>query len=566
MHIKYPNLFYMFNPKGFPVLFLSCFVLCICLNFSAKAQNFTRQDSLRGSLRPERTCYDVFFYDLHVRVNPKKRYISGSNTMHYRVLAPYDVIQIDLFENMDIDKITHQGRELDFKREGNATFVQFGNMQAGSGMDSIKIEYSGKPRMAIRPPWDGGFSWEKDAKDRPWIGVSCQSLGASVWWPNKDHLTEEPDSMRITCEVPQGLDCIANGNLRSKTKLSDGYTQFEWFVSYPINNYNVTLNIGHYTHIADTFKNADGTTMELDYYVLDYNREKAIKHFAEVKPMLACYEEKLGKYPFWKDGFALVETYYLGMEHQGAIAYGNKYMKGYLGSDLSQSGYGLKFDYITIHESGHEWWGNHVSTHDEGELWIHESFCTYTESLFVECMFGKEAAYQYAYGFRHNVGNQNPVVGPLGVNKRGDDIYNKGTLLLHTFRNVLQDDALWFRILKGIQKEFGMQVITTDMLLDYINKESGEDYSYYFQQYLYRANIPVLEYKINPGPGPEVVLEYRWQKVVDDFRMPVQILMADGSYKTIQPELGWQKEKVSLKGKKFQLKPNSYYIKTKKKS
>ncbi len=542
---------------------LLCFGAGITL---LSAQEYTRQDTLRGSLNPLRTCYDVVFYDLNLRVRPDEQFITGYNEIHYEAQADFKRMQIDLFERMQIAKIEQAGKELQFEREGNATFVELAQVQQKGEVNSIKVYYYGKPRRAIRAPWDGGFSWEKDEQGRDWIGVSCEGLGASVWWPNKDHLSEEPDSMRIACEVPSELMCVANGNLREEKKLDDNYTRYTWFVSYPINNYNVSLNIGHYTHFSDTYQSQDGETLALDYYVLDYNLGKAKKQFEQVKPMLNCYEKLFGKYPFWKDGFALVETPYLGMEHQGAIAYGNQYKPGYLGSDLSGTGIGLRFDYIIIHEAGHEYWGNSVSCRDHAELWIHESFCTYTEALYVECLYGKAKAYQYVTGQQRSIGNRSPIVGPLGVNAEGSsDMYFKGANMLHTLRNVINDDQQWFELIKGIAQKFEIKNTNTQEIVAYINQKTGEDYTYFFEQYLYHPAVPVLEYKIQGVGDKRYELSYRWRADVEDFRMPVRVAVGAGKFQEIQPRTEWQNTQLSLPGKKLEFPENAYYFQTEKK-
>jgi aminopeptidase N len=536
---------------------------CFLMLGNAFAQSsYTRQDSLRGKLTPLRTCYDVVFYNLNLRVNPNEKSINGYNTIHYKTISDFNQIQIDLFENMKIEKIVHQKQNLKFTREGNATFIQFKETQKKDKKDSIIIYYSGQPQVAVNPPWDGGFTWSKDLKGNTWIGVSCEGLGASVWWPNKDHLSDEPDSMRIACEVPSDLICVANGNLRQKQILSDNYTRYDWFVSYPINNYNVTLNIAKYVHFQDVYTAQDGEKLALDYYVLPYNLEKAKKQFEQVKPMLACYEKYFGKYPFWKDGYAMVETPYLGMEHQGAIAYGNEYKQGYKGYDISGSGIGNRFDYIIIHETGHEYWGNNVSCKDHAEMWIHEGFCTYSEALYVECMYGKPAADDYLFGYRGGIRNQDPMIAPLDVNAEAtSDIYPKGAVVLHTLRNVLNNDNTWFDILKGLNLDFRFKTVDSQDIINYINKKAGQDLTYFFQQYLYRPEIPTLEYKIKESKDKgQFEVEYRWANCHQDFKMPIQLHIGEGKFQTIQPNTTWQKLNLKLPDGAFKLKAKSYYV------
>tara|TARA_B100001964_G_scaffold28941_1_gene29441 strand:- start:572 stop:1885 length:1314 start_codon:yes stop_codon:yes gene_type:complete len=385
----------------------------------------------------------------------------------------------------------------------------------------IQVYFNGNPREAVNPPWDGGFSWKKDENGKDWIGVSCQGLGASSWWPNKDHQSDEPDSMLISCQVPAPLKCIANGNLRfhDLRKSTMHYNTFHWFVSYPINNYNVTLNIGDYTSFSDKYISGDDT-LALDYYVLPYNKEKAKEHFIQVKPMLECFESYFGKYPFWKDGYALVETPYLGMEHQSAIAYGNDYLPGYHGNKRFIAG--LDFDYIIVHESGHEWWGNSITTNDIADMWIHEGFCTYSEVLYVECIYGYDTMLKYIKNQRRSVRNDKPIIGPYHVNKEGSgDMYQKASLILHTLRTLIDNDLLWFEIIKGISTNFKYKTINGQEIIDYINQRSGKDFTSFFNQYLKNKDIPEFQYRLIKN-GREVALMYKWE-AVEGFEMPLLI-------------------------------------------
>jgi aminopeptidase N len=526
------------------------------------SQIFTRYDTLRGALTPLRTCYDVYFYDLNLRVNPADQSIKGYNTIRYRTTAAFNKIQVDLFSNLKINRIVQHNRELTFERDSNAVFITFPQQQPNGIQDSITIYYEGKPIVAANPPWDGGFTWEKDQTGKDWIGVSCEGIGASLWWPNKDHLSDEPDSMRIRGEVPANLICVANGNLRNTTKLNDGFTRYDWFVSYPINNYNVTLNIADYAHFSDTYSATDGEKLALDYYVLRYNLDEAKKQFAQVKPMLACYEKLFGKYPFWKDGFALVETPYLGMEHQSAIAYGNNYLQGYMGMDLSGTGIGLTFDYLIIHESGHEYWGNSVSAQDHADMWIHESFCTYTESLYIECMQNKENAAKYIVGLRQSIENKTPIIAPMHVNASGSgDMYMKGANVLHTLRNAINNDKLWFELIHGIAQEFKIRNTNTEEIIGYINQKTGKDYTAFFNQYLRHADIPTLEYAIK-GKGKKAELQYRWQADVKEFAMPVKVSFGKGAEKMIYPTTAWQTLSQKAGTGNFKVDTDSFYIRT----
>ena len=500
-------------------------ILCLSL-FSVKSlcQEFSLSDSLRGSLSSFRSCYDVFFYDLNVTIDDKnKELINSYNDFYISSLEDFDKIQIDLFSNLKINSIVFNKTKLIFKRKFNAVFIDFPEIIKKGENLKFRVNYEGAPREAVNPPWDGGFSWEFDNNDNPWIGVSCQGLGASSWWPCKDHQSDEPDSMRITCTVRLPLKVISNGNeIKQKIiyshDLKSEANQSTWFVSYPINNYNVTLSIANYSHFTDIYIN-NSDTLDLDYYVLTYNLEKARSHFKQVKPMLKCFEYLFGQYPFHNDGFSLVETPYLGMEHQSAIAYGNNYLPGYNGNKNFIAG--LDFDYIIIHETGHEWWGNSITTNDIADMWVHEGFCTYSEVLYVECIYGYEVMLDYIENQKRFVQNDKPIVGNYNVNKRGsNDMYQKGSLMLHTLRNVINDDVLWFSIIKGISEDFKYKVIDGVDILEYIKNKVKIDLKTFFEQYLYNKRIPIFEYKIQKE-GREYVLLYRWN-AIKDFNMKLK--------------------------------------------
>jgi len=531
------------------VLFFSFFIkLATAQSLLEQQDKYTMADTLRGSLRPERTCYDVTFYELNVRLDTEQQSLSGSNKIVFKVLHDFKTLQIDLYANMNIDSIISGGQKLNFKREFNAVFVDMpGTMTAGK-MGEMKVYYHGKPIIAKRPPWDGGFTWTKDNNGVFWLGVSCEGMGASLWWPNKDYLGDEPDSMRIICTVPNGLKCVSNGNEEKEVANADKTTTFYWKVSYPINNYNVTLNVGEYEHMSDIYVANDGDTLALDYYVMPYNLTKAKEQFKQVKPMLKCYEKYLGKYPFWNDGYALVETPYLGMEHQGAIAYGNKYKTGYDGHDYSRIG--LTFDYIIIHESAHEWWGNSVSCFDLADMWIHESFGTYTESMYVDCMYGPDTALKYINAKKSSIGNRNTVVGKYGVNEEGDgDMYSKGSLFLNTLRFVVNDDPKWWSIIKGMcDTTFKFKNIGYDDVVNYFNQKTGMNLSPVFDQYLRHAAIPVLQYNLKKEKAHTYTFSYRWQTDNQLFSMPFFISISGGPEKQhITATENWQQMTITLK-------------------
>ncbi len=512
------------------ILFCRAIVTLLPFLFTvAYTQSFTRQDSLRGSLRPERTGYDVTFYDLNLSVDPAKRTIAGQNTIRYKVVAPFRRMQLDLFANMTIASITQHGKKLAFVRDGNAVFVTMNEPQTIGQIQAVTVAYAGSPIVAKNAPWDGGFVWKRDSlTGRDWVTVACEGKGASLWWPCKDHLSDEPDSVRITCRVPAGLTCVSNGVFVSQKPVNNGLqTEWTWFVHYPINNYNVTLNITDYAHFADTYTSPDHTRLPLDYYVLPGNLTKAKAHFEQVKGMLACYERYFGKYPFGRDGYKLVETPYWGMEHQSAVAYGNEYHNNPYG-----------FDFIIIHESGHEYFGNSLSVADHAEMWIHESFTTYAEALYVECTQNASTAQNYLNRQRTLIKNQYPMIGPMGVNfdQKDTDIYYKGTWMLHTLRHAVANDSVWFAALKALATEKRLSIVSTGEVVDFLAKRTEKPLQPIMNQYLYHAALPLLEYTSLSNN----VLRYRWKAAVDDFNLPVQVRLGSGAWQPIKPTSDWQ--------------------------
>ncbi|WP_109698069.1 M1 family metallopeptidase [Chitinophaga deserti] len=527
-------------------------LLCVTNAFSQQ-NRFSRQDTLRGSLGAGRTWWDVTYYDLSLRVLPETKSIEGTNVIHYRVTGEGKQMQIDLQQPMELQKAVQDGKELTFTREGNVFFIDIQADQPKGKLKQIALTFGGKPREAKNAPWDGGIVWKKDSLNRPWIASACQGLGASVFWPNKDHQSEEPDSMRIAVNVPAGLTNVSNGRLRSKKTETDGTTTFTWFVTNPINNYDVALNIGHYAHFSDTFKGEAGT-LPLEFWVLDYHLPVAKQHFGVTKPMMQCFEHWFGPYPFYEDTYKLVETPHLGMEHQSAVAYGNQYKMGYRGKDLSGSGWGLKWDFIIIHETGHEWFGNNITTKDIADMWVHESFTNYSETLFTECRYGKAAGNAYLQGIRKNIANDIPITGPYGVNTEGSgDMYYKGANMLHTIRQIIGNDERFRQILRGLNKTFRHQTVTGAQVEEFINKKSGINFDKVFAQYLRYTQPPVLEYSIGGGQ-----LKYRWVTDVKDFDMPLKV-KAGGKTLTLQPRTEWKT--MPLKnGSAFEADPNYYVI------
>jgi aminopeptidase N len=517
-------------------------VLVLVISSRFSFAQYSRQDTLRGSIGTGRAWWNVKKYNIGIDVNIPGQFITGITQIIFTITKEKKdrYMQIDLQQPMEIEKIEwfeKKKESLNFKREGNVYWVDFGEKKWEEKREySILIYFKGKPHVAVNAPWDGGWVWAKDAKGRPWITVACQGLGASVWYPCKDHQSDEPDNGAIlSITVPDSLTAVGNGRLDDKKSNGDGTTTWTWEVVNPINNYNIIPYIGMYANWADIFKGEKGN-LDCSYWVLDYNLEKAKKQFGrDVKPMLQCFENWFGPYPFYEDGYKMVETPHLGMEHQSAIAYGNKFMNGYLGNDLSGSGWGNKWDYIIIHESGHEWFANNISTNDVADMWIHEGFTDYSEPLFVECQYGKKAANEYCQGLRRNIQNDRPVIGDYGVNKEGSgDMYAKGANLLHTVRQVINNDIMFKKILRGLNKEFYHKTVDSKDVENYISRESGKDLSKIFDQYLRTIKIPVLEYKIKGK-----IVSYRWSNCIAGFNMPVKIY-AGKKEQWIRPTEKWQ--------------------------
>jgi aminopeptidase N len=537
------------------LLLLSLIAAPLAAQDSAAAQ--LHADSLRGQNGPGRSWWDVAFYDLHVKVSPSDSSISGVSNITYRIIGPATEMQIDLQEPLVIDSVVQLGKPFSFRRDGNAWFVAVPR-QPKAGMQKISVYYHGRPRVAKNPPWDGGFAWGADSLGNVWIATACQGLGASVWWPTKDIQSDEPDSQAVSITVPGDLQNISNGRLRGVTKNPDGTATWNWFVSEPINNYSIAVNAGHYAHIEDSYQGEAGT-LTLDYWPLAYHKDVATKQFAQVKPMLACFEKWFGPYPWYTDGYKLIETGHLGMEHQSGIAYGNHYQNGYRGRDLSGSGQGLDWDFIIVHESAHEWWGNSLTSADLADMWIHESFGNYAEGIYVECLRGKEAGAAYNIGNRHGIRNDRPIVPQFGLNHEGSgDMYPKGGNMLHTIRQVVNDDAKWRGILRGLQKTFRHQVVTGTQVQDYISKQGGYDFSTVFQQYLTTTMIPELEYKIDGA-----TVNYRWTHVVPGFKLPIRVGLPATGWSVVTPSEQWQTAKLAAAADSLKVDPN-YYITTKK--
>ncbi|MGO4773814.1 M1 family metallopeptidase [Flavobacterium sp. W22_SRS_FK3] len=517
-----------------------------------KAKTFTHQDTLRGSITPERAWWDLLYYHLDIKVNTHDKSISGSNTVRYKVLKKHKKMQIDLQEPMKISKVIQDGKDLNFNREGNVFFIDLIEDQKVGETKEIVISYQGIPKEAIKPPWDGGITWKKDKNGKDFIASSCQGLGASVWWPCKDHMYDEVENMLISVNVPGNLTDVSNGRLQSLKKEKDGTKTYNWYVSNPINNYGVNINIGDYVNFSEKYKGEKGN-LDCDYYVLRDNLVLAKEQFKDVPKMLKAFEYWFGPYPFYEDSYKLVEAPYLGMEHQSSVTYGNQYRNGYLGRDLSGTGWGLKFDFIIIHESGHEWFANNITYKDIADMWIHESFTNYSESLFLEYYYGKEAAAEYVIGCRKNIQNDIPIVGHYNVNNEGSgDMYPKGANMLHMIRQIINDDLKWRSILRGLNSTFYHQTVTSKQIEDYVNDQSGINFNRVFVQYLTTTQIPVLEYIFKDG-----FFDYHWTNCVAEFDMPVKVKL-NGSEVWLKPTAEWKSEKITGDKINFEISKDFY--------
>ena len=514
-----------------------CILLFLGLSLGSIAQQYTRQDSLRGGITKERAWWDIQHYDLSFEVNPEAKSIQGKNVIRYKVIAENQLLQLDLQSPMTILSVTQDGVPLSILDDGNAHFITMIKKQIVGQQNELVVTFSGKPRVAKNPPWDGGFAWKKDNNNKHFIATSCQEIGASLWWPCKDHMYDEPDfGMLISVQVPRGLIAVSNGRLKEEKQENDLTSTFIWEVKNPINNYGVNITIGDYVHFSEVYKGENGL-LDMDYWVLKDNLEKAKVQFKDATRMMAAFEHWFGPYPFYEDSYKLVEVPYLGMEHQSAISYGNKYGNGYLGSDLSGTGWGLKFDYIIIHESGHEWFANNITAKDNADLWIHESFTTYSEALFVEYFYTKSAGFEYVRGLRRGIDNSAPLIGNYDVNAPNNgDIYSKGSNVLHTLRQLVGNDEKWRELLRGLNKTFYHQTVSSNQIEKYIESTTGLKLDGFFDQYLRDARKPVLQYKLDLKRGK--ILDYRWVDCVEGFDMPIKIKY-NNTVLTLHPTSSW---------------------------
>lgn len=552
--------------KSFCLFLIANWLLSVACFAQSK---YTRQDSLFGSNTPQRSWWDVQRYDISVTPDYDTKTIKAKNTITYTIIADKhnDYLQFDLQKPLEVDSVYYNGKVYinypakPYYNEGDHYFIPLPKADMGS-TQSLTIVYHGKPKEAVRPPWDGGWLWTKDKQGRPWISVACEDDGASLWYPCKDSWSDEPDGgASLTVTVPGVMTVVGNGRLKTKTT-ANGMTSFRWEVTAPINAYNIIPYIGSYTNFSDTLSGEKGA-LDLNYWVLDYELEKAKKQFTQVKQTMRAFEHWFGPYPFYEDGYQLVQAPYLGMEHQSAVAYGNEFKNGYLGGDLSGTGWGLKWDYIIVHESGHEWFGNNITAKDIADMWIHEGFTDYSETLFTEYYYGKGAGNEYTQGLRSNIANDRPIIGPYNVHKDGSgDMYYKGSNLIHTIRQIINDDSTFRQILRGLNKDFYHQTVTTKQVEEYISKQNGKDFSKVFDQYLRTTKIPMLEYSIK-----EKSISFRWTNCVSGFSMPLKVNLGreDKQATLLLPATKWTTLQLAdwFTGKTFEIDKN-FYITVKK--
>lgn len=523
--------------------------------FALAQSQFPQSEITLGKLTPIRTCFNVVHQDITVKVEPDKQFITVTNAITFLLEKESKTIQLDLFAHMNVIVVGYSDNALPFKRDSNTLLIDLpANFEKGK-LYTILVMASGKPIVAKKAPWDGGFVWNKDENGNHWVGLACESLGASSWLPCKDHWSDEADSVDIHLSVPSNLVGVSNGKLLSTVDEQNGFTRYNWEVKNPINNYNITINIGKYSLIKDDYLSrlANEQPLSLDYYVLDYNEKTAKNYFKQTHKMLEAFEHYFGAYPFANDGYKLVETPYWGMEHQSCVAYGNNFKMNDWG-----------FDFILVHESGHEWFGNSLTASDAGDMWIHESFTTYSEALYVEYWNDSKKAKEYLKEQRKNIENKSPMVGPYQVhfhNRTDNDIYYKGSWMLHTLRNAIDDDTLWFNTLRDFSTEYKKRVLSTKDVVDFFNKRTGKQWNWFYEQYLMNAEIPQFEYKIETKEDGRLTMIYRWSNTVHNFEMPIQVTVTKGKFETITPRKKWQLIDLNYFDEKdFQVKADSYLI------
>jgi aminopeptidase N len=506
---------------------------------------YTHNDTLRGSIGPERAWWDLLKYELQVTPDYTKKSISGENIITFKALTDGQVMQIDLQEPMKLVSATWRKKPLPFTREGNVFHLTFPKSLPAGSVENISLRYAGAPRVAVNPPWDGGWIWTTDEQGRPWMTVADEGLGASSWFPCKDHRYDEPDSgviMHIT--VPDSLVGVGNGRLRNTHGNGDGTTTYTWIDLSPVNSYDIIPYVGKYASWSSEFQGEKGR-LDCSFWVMDYNIEKARPQFKQADTMLRAFEYWMGPYPFYEDGYKLVEAPHLGMEHQSNIAYGNHFANGYRGRDLSATGWGLKWDFIIVHESGHEWFGNNITDKDAADMWIHESFTNYSETLYTTWLYGVEAGNDYCLGTRRMIANLEPIIADYGVNKESEttDMYYKGGNMLHMIRQIIGDSA--FRgMLRGLNRQFYHQTVTSKQVEEYMSQYTHRDLSKIFDQYLRGTKVPILQYQSSGD-----IISYRWSNCVPGFNMPVKVYVGELPEKWITPTDQWQTMPAGTAGK-----------------
>lgn len=534
-------------------IFITFLLVFLIENLSA--QPFSKQEYLHGKVTKYRSCFDVKMYEITTKVFIEQKFISGKNEITFLALKDLNKIQIDLKLPMKIERVLYKEKELLYEQDSNAYFIIFNEKIKEGSVHTITVYYSGNPPVAKNAPWDGGFVFNKDSSNKPWVGLACEGIGAYCWLPCKDHLSDEAEIMIMHLQVPNGLVGVSNGKMIGKTPLNNGYTQYDWKVSYPINNYNITLNIADYVQLQDEYRSPTNGIMVLNYYVLKENERKAKVHFKQVKDMMGCFERFFTPYPFWNDGYKLVETPYWGMEHQSCVSYGNDYKNNEWG-----------FDFIIVHESGHEWFGNSLSMKDPSDMWIHESFTTYSEAVYVEFKQGIENAVKYLNSQKHHIKNIVSMIAPKDVyyhGRKDNDIYYKGSWMLHTMRKMLNNDTTWFNMLYELNDDLKLKTLTSADIENYMSQRTRFNYAPFFNQYLRQSKLPVFEYQFLEKEN-KLELKYRLTTDVSGLEMPIKVMLSKDKYEYIIPANHWKIVELQYSGKEnFKVDTENFLIEVK---
>jgi len=540
------------------------FSLLICTFFSCQENRphgnqynlpeLTPNNNLIGNLNENRSSYRVSFYDINIDFDIDHKSLAGFVTIKAESIRDLNKLQIDLAENLNIKKITYENKELSFSREFDAILIDFNSTIVKGSIFEFTVFYDGIPQSADNPPWAGGFTWSKDKNGRDWIAVSCEGEGARIWWPNKDHITAEGDSVRMKYTVPSNTVAVGNGKLRNIITKNNKST-YEWFVGNPINNYNISVQIGNYVAVQDTFIK-DDTIHNMNHYVLDYNKELASNYFTQSKEVIRFYEKYFGDYQWYEDGYKLIEVPYLGMEHQSAVTYGNGFSIYNGVRSKSWPMYGV-IDPLIIHETGHEWFGNSVTASDPTHIWIHEGLQVYSEAIYFEDKFKSyEVGVHYLNTLKNRIVNEVPIVGNENENHWAlhGDTYMKGAWVMHTLRSTINDDKSWFEILKEFMEENAKGFVNTRDFFDKVNEITGDDYWYFAEQYFYSSAQPELEYYQTDNE-----FFYRWNNVNENFSMPIDLLI-NGSSTRVFPTKKFKSFNIS-KHSQIEVMEWKYYVK-----